>query len=195
MANTVSIDSLISSLSLKDQDTDTLHEHDLTPEQWEKLNSSLALATLTTEEVNALVPLAQAIPKEYSGATPFISFQKIASLGLFSTFILFVGIIDRKNDYLFFQTFVGVQAHYLILGAPPPPRFVKGPRLGTKITVGGHTSAYRLPLPGQPSIDILVKGQEDTSSSIPALLAAQIGPRSYFKQFVLVKAAAVAKDT
>ncbi|KAJ8495557.1 hypothetical protein ONZ45_g12813 [Pleurotus djamor] len=67
MAETLKINSLISSLSIKDSDAETITQHDLTPEQWENLFPALALVALTDREDEVPVPLAQEMVEEHRG--------------------------------------------------------------------------------------------------------------------------------
>ncbi|KAJ8502637.1 hypothetical protein ONZ45_g11564 [Pleurotus djamor] len=156
MAETLKINSLISSLSIKDSDAETITQHDLTPEQWENLFPALVLVALTDREVEALVPLAQEMVEEHrQGSAPFISLNQITSVGPWELWVLFAGSINWNARFICFKSFIGLRS---VLGGKS--MWVKGPGLCTKIEVGGHAGIDPVPLPGELKVDIWVEERD-----------------------------------
>ncbi|KAJ8495561.1 hypothetical protein ONZ45_g12818 [Pleurotus djamor] len=84
----------------------TDNDHDLGVEEWIDVNPGLALSVLSAEEANALIEVAQRLPKDGANWRAFETLCPIASVNGHKLDMLAVGVVDWDGAQFKLQTFM-----------------------------------------------------------------------------------------
>ncbi|KAJ8473970.1 hypothetical protein ONZ45_g16106 [Pleurotus djamor] len=164
----VDVASLISASGGNDTVETTLRDHELTHEEWEHANPSLALSLLSDDEVNALVPVAQSATaggEKHPTDTLVLKWMLVAAsndLGESREVgVLVVGIIRWASNHFALKTFVNLKTNPLGEQLKSWSRWASGPLLVGETYHGAHVGPIQVNLPSVGLMNFWAREKSD----------------------------------